>query len=312
MFDSFIKTNLKLSLKKKPVCSISGGWDSDIVLDIVTKLDPDKKVTYIFFDTGIEYEATKRHLDFLEEKYEIQILRLRAIVPVPLGCKRFGVPFWSKHVSEMICRLQKHDFQWEDLPYENLLEKYPKCKSALKWWCNLHGEKSKFNISYVFGLKEYMIAFPPKFKISSKCCKGGKKDNAKKFLMENGADLNIVGIRKNEGGVRSGAYKSCFDPAKDKEGWDNYRPVFWYTDDDKIQYDETFNVQHSDCYCKYGLDRTGCAGCPFGKDFERELAICKEHEPKLYKAINNIFFDSYEYTRNFLKFREGLKSGETH
>ena len=28
-----------------------------------------------FFDTGIEYEATKRHLDFLEKKYNITIVK---------------------------------------------------------------------------------------------------------------------------------------------------------------------------------------------------------------------------------------------
>ena len=53
--------------------------------------------------------------------------------------------------------------------------------------------------------------------------------------------------------------------------------------------------------------RTGCVGCPFGKDFEAELENAKQFEPRLYEAVNNIFKDSYEYTRAYLKFREEKK-----
>ena len=45
-----------------------------------------------------------------------------------------------------------------------------------------------------------------------------------------------------------------------------------------------------------------CSGCPYGRDFEEELRIIEEHEPKLYKAVNNIFKDSYEYTRKYREF----------
>ena len=308
IFDSFLKTYPKIQCKNKIVCSISGGSDSDILLDIFTKLDPHKKVKYIWFDTGIEYEATKKHLEYLEDKYGIKIEHIKAIVPVPLGCKKYGVPFWSKHTSEMIERLQKHNFKWEDKPLEELLEEYPNCKVALRWWCNDFGEWSRFNIKYVYGLKEYMVAHPPRHRISSRCCDGAKKDNAKKYLLENGADLNVTGIRKNEGGIRSSAYKSCFDIAKDNESWDNYRPIFWYSENDKEVYEKMFDVIHSSCYRDYGLSRTGCAGCPFGKDFEKELMIISKYEPKLFAAVNNIFGQSYEYTRNFYKFREELKS----
>lgn len=306
IFDSFVKAYPKVDSKQKIVVSISGGSDSDILLDIIAKLDTEKKVKYIFFDTGIEYQATKKHLEFLERKYGITIERIKAIKPVPLGCRQYGLPFWSKEVSEKIERLQRHNFKWEDKPLAELLKEYPNCKVAVRWWCNDYGEKSRFNINYIKGLKEFMILNPPKFKISNKCCKGAKKDNAKKYLKDYGADLNIVGIRKSEGGARSAAYKTCFDFAKNGETWDNYRPIFWYKDLDKKEYEELFNVCHSACYTEYGLKRTGCAGCPFGKDFEKELEIIKKYEPKLYKAVNNIFGETYQYTREFIKFRSRL------
>lgn len=65
-----------------------------------------------------------------------------------------------------------------------------------------------------------------------------------------------------------------------------------------------FNIVHSDCYTKYGLKRTGCCGCPYGKNFEKELKIIQQYEPNLYSAVNKIFGQSYEYTRNFLEYRK--------
>lgn len=151
------------------VCSISGGADSDVMLDIIYKCDKNNKVTYVWFDTGLEYKATKDHLTYLEKKYCIQIEKYRAKKPIPSCCKEYGQPFLSKQVSEFIQRLQRHNFQWKDEDFNTLYEKYPKCKSALMWWCNEHGEKSKFNINYNKYLKEFLIANPPTFKISNKC-----------------------------------------------------------------------------------------------------------------------------------------------
>lgn len=310
LFDSFVKTAPKIETKERIICFVSGGADSDVVVDIFAKLDSEKKVRYVFFDTGIECEATKKHLDYIESKYGIKIERIKALVPVPLGCRKYGVPFWNKYVSEMIERLQRYGFQWENKSFDELYEQYPKCKVALMWWCNenANGAKSYFNISHERGLKEYMTAHPPKFRISSKCCKGAKKDNAKKYLSEHKADLSVLGLRKAEGGIRRTSYTSCFTPAKDGEAWDSYRPIFWYSDKDKEEYEILFGVTHSDCYSNYGLKRTGCAGCPFGKNFEAELEVIREYEPKLYGAVNKIFGESYEYTRNYLRFREDLKN----
>ena len=187
----------------KIMVSVSGGADSDIVLL--------SEVHYAFFDTGLEFAATKRHLEYLEQKYGITIERYRAKIPVPLGVKKYGVPFLSKKISNNIQRLQKHGFKWEDKPFEELYAEYPRCKSALRWWCNQWGEKSKLNISNRKWLKEFMIANPPDFPISSGCCDGAKKGTAKMVEKIINPDLSIQGVRKAEGGIRSTAYKSCFD-----------------------------------------------------------------------------------------------------
>ena len=148
-----------------------------------------------------------------------------------------------------------------------------------------------------------MIANPPDFKISNKCCKYSKKDPVKYFMKKNDFDLNCYGVRKAEGGARASAYKNCFtDNSANDNKIDEYRPIFWYKDESKKVYEEFFNVTHSKCYSEYGLKRTGCCGCAYSRDFEYELEVLKEHEPNLYKAVNNIFGKSYEYTRKYREF----------
>lgn len=301
--DGYLKANNILKRYQHPCCAISGGKDSDIMLDIISRLDIEKKVTYVFFDTGIEYRATKEHLDYLENKYDITIKRIRANKSIPTTCKVYGQPFLSKYVSDMISRLQRHGFDWQDEQFEVLSKKYPKCKGALKWWCNENGENSSFNISRNKFLKEFMIENPPNFKISNKCCYYAKKKPSADLVNLEDFDLMILGIRKSEGGIRASAYKNCFSNYdNDDYKISQYRPLFYYTIDDEKKYDELFQVRHSKCYEIYGLSRTGCVGCPYNRKINDELDVVKKYEPKLWKAVNYIFKDSYEYTKKYRDF----------
>ena len=214
---------------------------------------------------------------------------------IPKACTTYGQPFLSKSVSEFISRLQKHNFKWEDKPFEELYAEYPHCKSALKWWCN-EWQGKRNNISWNKWLKEFLIANPPTFAISNMCCQKSKKDLSNKIK----CDLRITGVRKFEGGARATAYKNCFSEKSDDN--DEYRPLFWYTNDDKSCYEQHYGVEHSKCYTEYGLKRTGCCGCPYGRNLDFELEVLKEHEPNLYKAVCNVFKDSYEYTRRYRQF----------
>ena len=308
--DALVILSNKLKSYDNILVSVSGGADSDIMLDMVSKFSDGKNIKYVFFDTGLEYVATKEHLKYLEKKYNITIERVKAVKPIPMACRQYGQPFLSKRVSNMIKRLQTNNFKWEDEDFNTLYKKYPRCKVALKWWCNAwekskKGYDSQFNISNNKWLKEFMVANPPDFPISDECCEWGKKKPAYIYKVANDIELSLQGIRKAEGGARAVRYTSCF--SDDIKGVAEFRPIFWYKDEDKELYENTYNVTHSKCYTKYGLKRTGCAGCPFGNNFEQELEVIKEYEPKLYIAVNKIFGDSYEYTR---KYREFVKQKE--
>lgn len=293
-----------IQLHEKIMCSVSGGYDSDILVDLIVRCRGKEKTVFAFNDTGLEYDATKEHLTYLEDKYGIEIKRFKPKKSIPACCREYGVPFWSKRVSQMMYRLQKHGFQWEDGTLEELLAKYDNCKAALRWWCDDWGENSRLNISWVPHLKEFLIAHPPRIPISNICCNKAKKEPSKKEE-GNGYDCVVIGVRKKEGGERATSYSSCYDTKSGSA--DNYRPLFWWSDEDKEFYRKKAGIVRSDCYEVWGMDRTGCVGCPYGKNFEQELELILRFEPRKYKAVQNVFGESYRYTREFLSFRENEK-----
>lgn len=284
------------------------------MLDLLSKLDVQQRIKYVWFDTGIEYQATKDHLKYLEQQYGIEIERIKAVKPIPVSCKEYGQPFISKYVSENMSRLQQHNFQWEDDTFENLNEKYPKCKSPLRWWTNNWDSSeygySRFNIAYNKYLKEFIIQNPPTFAISNKCCAYAKKNVGKQYIKDSGSNLSIIGVRKAEGGIRAARYKSCFEPNNDADKNDiaYYRPLLWYKNEDEEEYDRLFGIKHSDCYEVYGLTRTGCVGCPYNRKINEELEIMEKYEPNLAKAAKNIFRESYEYTQQYREFCQHMKT----
>ena len=273
------------------------------MLALIKAVDISHKVDYIWFETGLAYQAEKEHLKYLEQRYDITIKHYKAIMPIPLTCRTIGQPFLNKRVSNEIARAQKHGFKWEDEPFDVLIKKYPKCRQLLRWWTNdwEGGHKSSFNISHNKLLKEFIIKNPPWFNISDLCCHYAKKEVALRCYKDGGYALSLYGVRKAEGGTRATAYKNCFTD-KTSKGTTEYRPLYWWKDSDKKEFECRFGIIHSKCYTEMGLPRTGCPACPYGRSFEQELLLLKKYEPQMYKAVNNIFKDSYEYTRMYRQF----------
>lgn len=298
--DMAVKCESVFATHSHALVSISGGADSDVMMDVAERVRrvAHIDVTYVWFNTGIEYAATKRHLCDLEDRYGVKIKRVRAEKTVPVSCNEYGQPFVSKHVSEMCERLQSVGFQWEDEPFEVLNERYQRCKSALRWWTNGYERGSRFNITRNKWLREFMIAYPPQFRISARCCEFAKKRPSRQIVLAGGVDVTLIGVRMTEGGVRA-SHKTCYTS---RHGIDTYRPLFWMTDRDRDMYCGLFNVTHSDCYRVWGLKRTGCVGCPFGRERLAELAVVEHFEPNMAKACQKVFADAYAYTARYQAF----------
>ena len=83
------------------------------MLDMIELVKPDTdcgEIRYIFFDTGLEYDTTLRHITETEQKYGVTIERIKPKKSIPAACREHGIPFICKDASEMINRLQRHGF----------------------------------------------------------------------------------------------------------------------------------------------------------------------------------------------------------
>lgn len=163
-----ITTRNKLKEFKNILVSYSGGSDSDIMLDLCELVKPPTgQILYIFFDTGLEWDATKRHVAETSAKYGIEIISQKPMKSIPVACKEYGVPFISKEVSNKIERLQRHGFT-----FDSIIASPDEVKSGSVWW---NESKGKYCVSSHAYLKQYMMRTPPTFMVSSKCCNEAKK-----------------------------------------------------------------------------------------------------------------------------------------
>lgn len=307
--DTFAKIESVMNLYegKEVRVSYSGGSDSDTVAWLLRYMGYNIKM--VIYDTGLEYEATWRHVDYMREQ-GFDIERVKVEKTIPYGIKNYGTPFLSKHVSDMIHRLQQHDFKFKDhgnLSFDELIEMYPNSRSALRWWTDNNASRSN-QISWNRGLKDFLIlndGIP--FTPSSYCCYGAKKLPSKQYARRNNVALLMMGIRRAEGGKRATAYPSCFIPESAIYPYGLYLPIFWWTNKDKELFDSIMEIKHSECYDVYGLRRTGCPGCPFGRKFEEEVVAIATHEPRLSKAVDNLFGISYEWTNKYKQYQADTK-----
>lgn len=256
--------------------SVSGGSDSDCIVHLVCKYFPEyvEKCHFVFVDTGLEYEATRRHIDDLKERYGIEIHKIRGM-SVVTAVKRYGVPILSKAKSQEIRDYCKNQ------PY------------AIK-----RIEQRTGRFGYTDQQKE-MISYIKStgIRIADFCCDKSKKKPIMDFIKATGIDLNVTGERKAEGGQRASSHKSCFECGN--HGISKYMPLWWWSNATKADFKEFEGIRYSDCYEVYGMKRTGCCGFPFNLDIAEALQAMYEYEPNLYKACMNVFGMAYELTDRF-------------
>lgn len=275
------KFEYHLSTHNSIVVGVSGGLDSTIIVHMICTyfrqyLD---KIHFAFSNTGLEYRATLRFLDELEQKYNIKIDRIRGD-SVVTAVRKYGVPIKSKEYSQYV-----KDF-CNDVPY------------AIKWF---NGEKPFNERRYKITPKQKSLCEYIKehnISVSKKCCDISKKRPFNNYMKQHNADLRISGERKVEGGVRAASNKDCFAPGHGKH-IDKYMPLFFWDDETKQYYKEHEGIKYSDCYEVWGMRRTGCVGCPFNLQIRDDLKTIQKYEPLLYQACMNVFGESYRLMDKF-------------
>lgn len=180
---TFRKIEEHIGSHESIMVSVSGGSDSDCIVHLLCTYFPEylEKCHFVFGDTGLEYNATKCHLDELEEKYGIKIDRVKG-KSVVWAVRTYGVPILNKYKSHVIEAYQ------HGLPYA---ERYIFEEGAVRYHVMTFTEKQKEMVRYV---KENNIP------ISDKCCDVSKKKPLLEYAKKHNTDLNVTGERRAEGG----------------------------------------------------------------------------------------------------------------
>ena len=302
------------------ICSYSGGADSDILLDVIERtrkcfgLPP---IKYAFFNTGLEMDATKRHVRAVAEKYGVEITTYRPKINIVLAARRYGIPFVSKIMSAGLEEWQKKGIPLgiadeyaqaadKHAKRAELKARYPGCEGVINFLCccNAAGDPRP-DIQLVINSSRFMLDFirenPPGFSISAKCCDYCKKQAA--HAVQKDYEMIITGERRDEGGMRSVPRRGeankamCF--SENAHGQYRLRPLYYVSDTDKAWYKDRYDITYSDAYEVYGMKRTGCCGCPISYRAVDDLELIRPHEPNLVKAAWNVFGDSYRYRQAY-------------
>jgi 3'-phosphoadenosine 5'-phosphosulfate sulfotransferase (PAPS reductase)/FAD synthetase len=311
------------------VCSYSGGSDSDIMMHLIEtvrdtfRLPP---VHYCFFDTGLEMEATRRHVREAAGLYGVEIAEIRPKKGIVQAAREHGLPFISKIVSGGLEAVQRKGVPLsiaaeyagagdKAAKRAELRERHPKCQAAINFLCgcNSAGEPRP-DIQLVIGASKYLLDFiiesPIPFAVSARCCDCCKKQPA--HSAQKPYSMVITGERRDEGGLRSvprrGGGPMCFSEAAD--GKYRLRPLFYVSDADKRWYKDRHGIRYSDAYEVYGLARTGCCGCPISAKAADDLEKIRPHEPNLAKAAWHVFGASYIYRRQYSEYRARRRGEE--
>lgn len=226
--------------------AFSGGKDSTIVHDMLDRFCPGNEIPRVYFLTPMEMCLIWMFVrELAKEDSRIQIVGVKGnpekILP------EIGYPFYSKDFSAKMNQIAKSGWtealrRWFDTPWTPATRGFA-CPPPLR------------------DAVEYGLAFP----VSDKCCEYYKERPARVWQKEHGIPYMMDGLRRGEGGRRS--HIGCVSLSTKK-----YHPLALTSDAFINEYVKRYNVRLSEAYGEYfSYARTGCAGCPFGRDVLGEL-----------------------------------------
>lgn len=262
--------------------SFSGGKDSTVLSALIDMAFPGNKIPRVYANTGIEYQLI---LDFVmrekEKKHSWELVIIKPSVPIKKMLEIEGYPFKSKKHSQFLGIYQKHKTVDGRLGIQHYLHI---SDDGVNWSPQASCPKSL----------RYQFSQDFKLKVSDNCCKRLKEDSLKKWQKENNRPYAILGLMRSEGGRRISAKCLAF-----KGKGFNFQPLVVLNKEWEDWFIKEYNIEISDIYKPpYNFKRTGCKGCPFIIDLQRELDILEEFFPRERKQCEAIWKPVYdEYRR---------------
>ena len=109
--------------------AFSGGKDSQVVLDLVTRVIPPQKYTAFYTDTGMELPCTYETVERTTEKYgslypEFKLVKCESEYPIIEQWEKYGPP---SRMNRWCCKVRKTSLFARTLKDELKTKKQPKC-----------------------------------------------------------------------------------------------------------------------------------------------------------------------------------------
>lgn len=274
--------NKKYDLEKNAYISFSGGRDSTVLHHLIDMALPNNKIPRIYMNTGIEYLAITYFVKEMQ-KEDNRIIMISPKKHIKKVLEEKGYPFKSKEFSQLVDRFQR----------------LGKTKSV-NAFLNLNGK-----LACPTKLK-YMFTEENKLKISDACCKEMKEKPLDEYANKNGKTISIIGITGGDKGRRNafgnnGCVKKYYNQTK-------IYPLRVIDESFEEWFIKKYNIKLCKLYYPpYNFKRTGCKGCPFDVNLEKDLETMKmffKNEAKQCEIIWKPVYDEYR------KVKYRLKKGE--
>lgn len=267
--------NEQYDLENNAYISFSGGKDSTILSYLIDLALPNNKIPRLFLNTGIEYNAIVKYVKDLASK-DNRIIIYNDGINIKEMLERDGYPFKSKEHAYHVRLYQNSGIQKSVSKYLKLSDtkKIITCPKKLK----------------------YQFTEDFKLPISDRCCYRLKKEPAHKWAKENHRAITLTGMRKGEQGQR--LKSNCIVLDKDNK-LTKFHPLLVVDKEFEEEFIKRNNIQLCELYYPpYSFDRTGCKGCPFALDLQRQLDKMEELLPNERKQCELIWGKVYnEYRR---------------
>lgn len=269
--------------------SFSGGRDSTVLSAFIDICLPGNRIPRVFADTGIEMNEIVK---FVREKAakDDRIVIIKPSVKIKQALERDGYPFKSKQFSQKYAIYKRHGLECKTLRGFFSGKSDRCCPEVLKYMFTPWFEEN-------IGIK-----------ISDKCCENMKEKPLRKWANENGKRAPIMALLVDEGGRRSQAEGCLFFTKTNRiRSFTPFRPVSNEFLDYLI---EKYHIKLCKLYYPpFNFKRTGCKGCPFAKELQKNLDVLHRFFPDEERQAEVIWKPVYDEYRR-IGYRLKPKTGQ--
>lgn len=266
-------------LQHNSYIAFSGGKDSCVLSKLIDLALPGNNIPRVFSNTGIEYSAMVKFVKNLSLT-DKRIIILNQDKNIKKTLNTYGYPFKSKEHSKRVKE------------FNNSKKLMPEYIKYYVTGINGNGEKG-FNPCP--NILKYQFDEKGKYNYSDLCCTKLKKSLQANWQMNSNRNIILTGMRKSEGGQRMSIKCTVFDEGKLKK----FHPLAVVSEDFEHFLIERERVELCELYYPpYNFKRTGCKGCPFNRDIEKDLDTLYRLLPNEYKQCIYLWKPIYdEYIR---------------